>query len=271
MLIGGAIKGQLVFRRCGGEADVGIGFLEIDAGAVGTTDEQDLIMDCLAVRNNGGTLTIKLHSVRRDPQDLSDSDVGHLVTSLQYPRATEGSSGGSLFVRHSRIPAPEGRRIVLVALAIEADDDEIDPVLMHEVRGRDGIMMVRPSRPHGLDPTGMALSQIHRSSIWGWDKERWGPVSTMRLDVLDMCQELDDAMLSGEPIDPARLEELNRSHAGWILKSSFRDPKYEDFKRRMIEEGHRSEWAGILTESQTRMRDDAGARIIREIMHNEGD
>ena len=117
----------------------------------------------------------------------------------------------------------------------------------------------------------MALSQIHRSSIWGWDEERWGPVSTMRLDVLDMCQELDDAMLSDEPIDPARLEELNRSHAGWILKSSHRDPKYEDFKRRMFEEGHRSEWAGILTESQTRIRDEAGARIIREIMQNEGD
>jgi len=270
-MIGGIIKGQLVFRRCDGKADVGIGFLEIDAGAVGTTDEQDLIIDCLAGRGNSDTLSIKLHSLRHDPQDLSDSDLGHLVTSLEYPRATEGSSGGSLFVRHSRIPSPKGRMIVLVALVIEAEGDEIDPMLMHEIRGRDGIMMVRPSDSHGLDPAGMALSQIHRSPIWGWVEERWGPVSTMRLDVLDMCQELDDAMLSDEPTDPARLEELNRSHAGWILKSSHRDPKYEDFKRRMIEEGHRSEWAGILTTSQTRIRDEAGARIIREIMNDEGE
>jgi len=271
MMIGGAIKGQLVFRRCGGEADVGIGFLEIDADAADTSDAQDLIIDCLAGRGIADILSIRLHSVRRDPQDLSDSDLGHLVTSLEYPRATEGSSGGSLFVRHSRIPAPEGRRTVLVALVIEADDDEIDPTQMYEVRGRDGVMTVRPSRSHGLVPNGMALSQIHRSPIWGWGEERWGPVSTMRLDVLDMCQELDDAMLSDEPTDPARLEELNRSHAGWILKSSHRDPKYEDFKRRMIEEGHRSEWAGILTENQTRMREEAGSRIIREIMQNEGE
>ncbi|WP_298839786.1 hypothetical protein [uncultured Salinicola sp.] len=270
-MIGGAIKGQVVFRRCDGEADVGIGFIEVDADAVGVTETNDLIIDCLAGRGISDGMTVKLHSVRIDDQDLSDSDVGHLVTSLQYPRATEGSSGGSLFVRHSRIPAPEGRRTMLVALVIEADGAEIDPTLIHEVRGRDGIMMVRPSRPHGLVPNGMALSQIHRSAIWGWGEERWGPVSTMRLDVLDMCQELDDAMLSDEPTDPARIEELNRSHAGWILKSSFRDPKYENFKRRMIEEGHRSEWAGILTESQTRMRDEAGARIIREIMQNEGD
>lgn len=270
-MIAGAVKGQLIFRRCDGKADVGIGFMEIDADAAETADKQDLIMDCLANRGVGGTMRVKLHSVRHDPQDLSDSDVGNLVTSLQYPRATEGSSGGSFFVRHSRIPAPEGRRIVLVALVIEADGDEIDPMVMHEIRGRDGIVSVQPSGPHGLDLTGMALSQIHRSSIWGWDEERWGPVSTMRLDVLDMCQELDDAMLSDEPTDPARLEELNRSHAGWILKSSHRDPKYEDFKRRMIEEGHRSEWAGILTESQAKRRDEAGARIIREIMQNEGD
>ena len=269
-MISGPVKGQLIFRHCNGKADVGIGFLEIDADAAETGDRQDLIIDCLAAREIAGTFKIKLHSVRSDPQDLSDSDVGDLVTSLKYPRATERSSGGSLFIRHSRIPAPEGRRIVLVALVVEAHSGEIDPSQIHEIRGRDGNMMVQPSHPHHLEPAGMALSQIHKSPVWGWGEERWGPVSTMRLDVLDMCQELDDAMLSDEPTDPARLEELNRSHAGWILKSSFRDPKYEDFKRRMIEEGHRSEWAGILTESQAKRRDEAGARIIREIMQNEG-
>ena len=269
-MIAGAVKGQLIFRRCSGEADVAIGILEINEGAVDVTDSEDLLIDCLTQRGPSDTLGVNLHSRRKHDEDLSDCDIGQLVIQLKYPRASGGAQGGSLFIRSSSMPAPEGRQTVLVALVIEVTGEPYDPQIIHEVRGRDGIFTVRPGNPHPLEPHGKALSQIHRSAIWGWDEEKWGPLSTMRPDILALCQELQSILDEGRECDEQRRQELEKDHRiRYLISSGKSDQHYPEFRRRMIAEGHQTRWNAVITATDERNRTEAADRILRDILKNE--
>lgn len=261
------LRAQFVMRRCSGEADVGIGMIEAPIGYLETGPRADALHD-LVVDQEG---TIHFAGLRREvPSSVAESDLASALTTLEFPRAQRPWRGGSLLVRSSRAPVAVGRQIMLAAIVMEKGDHEYRDDVIHEGTIHGSSMTISetgtalPFRPHG-----MALCQIHKSPIWGWGAELIGPVSTMRLDVIDECAEADALVGDERPESAARLEQLMRGPAGWTVqaarKDRHRDHEYKQFRRKMIERFGPIDWSGWRTSAEEHERDAYALEIMRDI------
>jgi len=107
----------------------------------------------------------------------------------------------------------------------------------------------------------MALSQVHKSCLWGWDDEPWGPVSTMRLDIIDKCQAYIDRENAGQE-QPEEPDYEIRS----IVAPAWRDEEYDQFKKIMFERGMTIRWDDRLTASDSKELEHMSSEVIREIL-----
>ncbi len=267
----GNIRGQLVFRRCAGnsgrDVDVGIGILEAHPATFPAFRNHDLMIDLAWKRNKMTALPIP-GAARTTGSEYATSDLAGILCSLEYPRGAN-VAGGTLIVRTTRLTSTMNLGIYVIALVVEAGGKEIDRKAIHELKGdgtRFSIQKTEDRLP--FEPNGMSLCQIHRSSIWGWEEEKWGPVSTMRLDVLDICNQIDELRDKDErnEAENQKLHDLRRK-LGWDPTSSGKDdPQYIAFRKQMIAQGYRQDWAGRNTETREREISAAASKIIQTLM-----
>lgn len=257
------MRGQFLFRRCDGKVDVGIGILEAESQLVLPSDSQDLLIDCLAIRRLNH-MEIKLHSQRDMPEQYPDGDIGGILTNLQYPRSNNDACGGSIFARSTRYPSPTGRRTILAAIVLEAKDKEINPRQIYGLHGKNGAYVMKPSHLAEIDPAGMALAQLHKSPIWGWE-DPWGPGSTMRPDIQDECGELED-LIDAEIYNDRRTK-LEQGASGSIIRVRG-EPAFHAFRKAMKEAGHGHLWNRQITKDETDRRDQHAMDIIQKMQQD---
>lgn len=120
------------------------------------------------------------------------------------------------------------------------------------------------------ETNGMGLAQIHKLPIWGWESEKFGPVSTMRLDVIDECNELSGLIDRQNLTDKEneRLALLKRTCAGTVVVITSNDPAYAEFRREMKAELP-IKWDQWLTRQETEVREQKASEIIKKIMTRE--
>lgn len=264
-------RGQLVFRRCSGnggrDADVGIGILEAHPATFPAFRNHELMLD-LAWQREEMTALIIPGAQRTTGSEYATSDLGSILCSLDYPRGAN-VAGGTLIVRTTRLPSSANLGIYVIALVVEARGDPIDRKAIYALEGDNKrFSMSKTKRRLPFEPNGMSLCQIHRSPVWGWDKEKWGPVSTLRLDVLDICNQIDALRDKDQLSESENHQLLNlRQKLAWDPTCGGRDdPQYLAFRKQMIAQGFRQDWAGRITESQEQEKSAAASQIIQTLM-----
>lgn len=269
-----AIHGELVLRRCSGDADrmvdIHIGWLSAPKGAFKANSHQDKVLTAIRFNRDPGKVTLIDDDIRMDDL-LGEADLASSLTDIRFPGSTADDdfmSGGALIVRATNETDNRGFPVYLAALVMQEAGDEADPALIYELRGEGGSIEILPSgRTMPMSPNGMALAQVHRSPIWSIrGDELSGPVSTMRLDVLNECQRLEDMIENGTD---KKLDEYKRAAAGaagFIVDNVSRDPQYEEFRKKMIEAGFKNRWTEFETASEEARRSKKADEIVRSLL-----
>ena len=268
------VRGQLLFRRCRGDnfanVDVGIGIIETHPATFPAFRNQDILVDLACKRQHDAFSIGLIPKFRSANAECALDDIGRLVTSLQYPMGMGGgTSGGSLFIRTTKIPSPRKLSVHLVAFVVQAIGEEIDRQTIYEITGDHQSLAISPTTQKiPFEPNGMALCQVHKSPVWGWDEEPWAPVSTLRLDMLDILTELDALQYLDDPTAAqlARMAEL-RSKLTWDpTQSARKDEDFLKFRQKMMEAGFVKDWAGSTTQSQDAAFSNHAKKVIRDLL-----
>ena len=266
------LKGELVARRCPGDridhVDVFIGWMSASNGFAKASRSTDILTTI--ARFTATPSEIMLLGEDLPTHDMvPDADLANSLTSVRLPGSTADDdfiSGGALLIRATEISDAQGNP---VCLAMQATGEEIDPETILEFEGDASAISLRPSgRKLPKSPIGMALSQIHRSPVWKITDKLTGPISTMRLDVLDECQELEDLLKEGV----TQGDDYDRLMAGparMIVHNITGDLQYQIFREKMIEEGCSNLWKSFEDEDAAKKREDMADQIIRDLLSRE--
>lgn len=192
-------------------------------------------------------------------------DTAGLVTSLEFPAPPEwmGMGGGGLILRQMRHPASTPGYSTYNALLVcrntprNLDHKTIYDLAETPMRG----LALSASCELDFEPNGMALSQISKAPIWGWDDEPWGINSTLALSAIDEAQAYQDREDAGIP-HPDDLSINVRS-----LFYHYRDKEFLEFTRKMKAAGHNLRWDATPTKTQTEKYEEAANAIIRDILN----
>ena len=278
MSICSEMRGQFVFRDCGpttnrsiagadvqrsdNQAYAGVGIIEVATNAYPSEQILPILWHGRAV-SNAATLTIAAEGAKLERHQRA-SDLADLATHLQIPRpkADTGLQGGGLVLRETRLSTVEGRSIYLALLILSLEPDSIDCDLRYELSGAS----LKASTPLSFDPAGMALPQIQKLPIWGWDEEPWGPVSTLALDIIDEAMKIEP--LTNRPRTAAeeqRYQKHMRGPAGDLFRSREHDDKFSCYLRALRHRVPPLSWDGRITQAQQATREKLTASIIREL------
>jgi len=222
-----------------------------------------------------------------DPRDLRDwihvSDLGSLVSHQMWSIPRDGINGGSIFVRKTRMTAREGMEVFAFSGVMRFNGDRIDETCVHEIApgnriglgttlaGATGFEVVaRTPQPELGNTNGMSFASFLKLPVWGWADEPCGFRSTMRLDVIDECDELLDLFDAGETtLTSEQAAWLDAGEAGGIVGTravSRNDPEYKRFQEIMLEDGPRLRFDAVLTRSELAREEERAARAV-ERMH----
>jgi hypothetical protein len=233
------------------------------------------VLHDFALLGSGGRVMLSFQGEERMlPDHAGASDLAGLATSIEAYAPCRmlgdlGWGGGTMVLRETRAPSPEGTGLALVLAIARAPAGAFEDATMADlaVHSRsDGSL--RPASG-SIDVTGRcdpdmvrgeALTSIHKMPLWGWGAEPHGFASTMRLDVIDDCTRMQEIALSGEG-DPEEIERLRRSTMGTVEMGG--DPMFDEFRRLMNEEGLVGPFDETPGLSLVSRRDEAAARIVR--------
>lgn len=272
------IRGELVLRRCrgndGNEVDIHVGWLSAPKDTFRVHADADRMMT--AARFTASPHSIMLLGGRLTTRDiLPDSDLASNLTRIRFPGSVSEEddfvSGGALILRATRQDDERGMPVMLAALVMQATGPEADPAIIYEVRGKATSLSMTPTkRRFPMQPNGMALTQIHRSPVWSIDgDELCGPVSTMRLDVLDECQRLED-LIAQDPTadrsDDPEYRRLTSGPAGMLVTNITRDPQYAAYRRRMADEGLTYPWNEFVSASYVATVEAKSSEIVKSLL-----
>lgn len=284
-------RGQLVARLGqddGRNRDYAIaGILKVPEGSL----KGESILGFLATtgRTFGGIIASPAN--KPDQRDLRDwihvSDLGELVRHQMWSIPMDGLDGGSIFVRRTRMPAREGMEIFAFSGVMRFNGERIDETCVHElapgsriglgttVAGATGFDVVaRTPHPELENTVGMGFSSFLKLPIWGWGDEPCGFRSTMRLDVLDDCEELMALLESGQTtLSSEHAAWLDAGEAGGIVGTravSRNDPDYKRFLEIMREDGPRIRLDAVLSRSEFAREEERAAMAFDRMRETGG-
>lgn len=260
------MKGQILFRQLRwdapypsmttGNAHAGVGVIDMPEGYLPEETILGLIWHDDSLLFTGEKIPIEAN--------YNYHDLATHVTNLDFPAPPEdtGLAGGGLILRRTRKPsATPGHIVCLALLVVRNVPREFDRKTIYDIAEKTrGIPVLTAGQVIGFEPNGMALSQIHKSPIWGWDEEPWGPVSTLNLSAIDDIHAYMEREEAGTPQPDDLHAEIK-----WLMKPKA-DSDYDEFKRRMRTAGHVQRWDAILTRSQTEAHERAASQIVRDIL-----
>jgi len=269
--IEGIRRGQVIYRRCSDNVDVGLGILEVeDDFPIG--ENKDLFLDVVAFgdcaeRQIVSVVSEKTMPLYSPPNYYKDHELAGIATDIQSYRAKDLWRGGSLVIRATRKTSKNGHKIALMMIMTESAEN---PSNHQKILAFDDIVHTTAISQIRDETNGMGLAQIHKLPIWGWESEKFGPVSTMRLDVIDECNELSGLIDRQNLTDKEneRLALLKRTCAGTVVVITSNDPAYAEFRREMKAELP-IKWDQWLTRQETEVREQKASEIIKKIMTRE--
>jgi hypothetical protein len=227
---------------------------------------------CL-VSDFGGTLSFSGKDTGPScDQDLSCSEIDSFLTSMDFPRAGAvhealGWGAGGMVLRDTRGPSSPGTTLAVIAIGLCLPEYALpDAHMASFVVGGDDVPNVAKLKVEGpcrLATNGTQLSQIHRMPLWGWDDERFGFSSTLRLDVIDKCTRLEAMMIEGT----ASIEELTRlQREVHMAVQDNTDPIFARYRRLAAAQGMVLPWDSTPTESEMTTSDDAVALLVKQLL-----
>lgn len=268
--IEGIRRGQVIYRRCS-DVDVGMGVLEVEDDFP-ISENKDLFLDIVAFGDCAERQIVRVISVKTMPAYASenyyrDHEMASIATDIQSHRARDMWRGGSLIIRATRKTSKNGRKIALMMIMTEGAENQSHH---QKILAFDDILHTTAISQIRDETNGMALAQIHKLPIWGWEPVKFGPVSTIRLDVIDECNELSN-LIDKQDITESETERLNllkKTIAGQVVQTGSNDPNYAAFRLQMKKDMPLA-WDQWLTRQETEVREQKAAEIIREIMTRE--
>lgn len=259
-----AFRGQMLFRRVGRHRMVGLGIVEMRTAYSPVTDVRDVRFQITLLDESP---TERQFLVSNEPEILrhiGDMDLGSSLTHLNYRLGIGNRPGGSLILRRTRKAGRSGCDILMAAIVLKDAEVDFDHKQIQAISGENGTFFVRPEQSVPFEPNGMALPSFLREPVWGWDNEPWGFYSTLRLDVIDQCQEMADLLEGRLPSDPPREAELAKGPAGSIVKyPRDRDNEYRKFVAAIAHDVPR--WDEVVTASRNQELSERAAAIVRNL------
>lgn len=272
------LRGQLCLYEArtdarGWSSSGGVGIVEIPAGTL----EAERIMPFVGLPLGTDHLFVTADYHPRRIQDAGHELSDHVRTA-QWPRPAResGIAGGGMFFRKTRIPAPDGREIMTVAICMYAPAGTVRSQMMYSLSGAmeagsrpAKLSMHSPRESALLAENGIGMSALLKRAAWGWNDEPFALQSTMRLDVIDDAMEsralLDLVDRSDE--QETRLQTLRRTEGFQVVAGNSREDRdYAEF-RRMVESEHpHDDWTKPVTARQLDERHAVVERAVREML-----
>lgn len=279
------IRGQLIVwdMRAEPKSDfkitnyAGVGIVEAPTG---TLPEHQMHGFIGLADRDGGLLLPPTGHMRDISTDVRAHEIGYTVTNPIWPRPSpaSGVNGGGFYFRRTRMPAPIGREILMIAIVATLDSGELANNHRYDLSanarplGLPGHgLALKLTKAENLDDqieTGQSLAQLLKNPIWGWNAEKFGFVSTMDLQTIDECQRYDDLISEQKPSaeQQAEIEELNHTEAGWILCNHRHDVKFAHFTQQMNDHEPPYRWDGFVTAASEQRREKIAKTIIQRLM-----
>ena len=213
--------------------------------------------------------------------DYALSDLGGLATEEIWsrPDALSGLMGGSLLLRRTRAPAPTGRSVMTALIVASLPAGSLHDGHLIEGQGNAGLehfpvkqqrlaLNLHTGKPADL-PLGVSLSQILKLPFWGWESEHYAFRSTLGLEIIDACTTIG-RLRAADHLTEEELDELARiegSAIRFIVQNTAQDPKYAEFKKRIVAECGPAQWDAVDTAEMLKERDALADRVMREILN----
>lgn len=199
--------------------------------------------------------------------DLSSTTDHEFRNAGEIHRAMGWSAGG-LILRDTRMPTTPGTTIVSVMGCICAPAGTLPDAHMATLvvdprpgdETRPGRGRLRIEGPCPIPTNGMSLSQVHKSTLWGWGPELRGFRSLMRLDVVDAATRLQQLLVSEDP-DPEDVAKLKKITGSCVTES---DPMFVEFRKRITARGALMPWDATPTQAE----DDAHEAVVRDVLRD---
>lgn len=263
-------------RRPAGHAYGMVGVVEVD-DAILWDREKSHGFACLVSGSSG---RLSFSGTSESPQyrdDVAFSEIDSFLTTMDFPRASEvhealGWGSGGMVLRDTRGPSSPGTTLATTAIAMCLPEPILPDAHMasFEVSG-DGTpttAKLRVENPCALKTNGINLAQVLKLPLWGWGDEPFGFSSTMRLDSIDLCTKVQQAMIDGDP-SPEESFRLRASVQHSVQDNS--DPIFTAFRRRAHAEGLVRPWDATMTASEMLSKDKASNILIHELLAMHGE
>ena len=281
------MRGQWVFRDCGptvsrtnptphskGQNDqgyVGVGIIEAETDML--PPEEILPVLWPDSKNNMQSGLYVSKEGKKTAAHLKSCELADIVTHIDVPRPQNYTNmkGGALILRKTRLPCRQGHTIYVALLVLSLKKGLLNCAhhynsYGHTVDGLTVFSTMAMQEPLTFDPTGMALPQIHKLPIWGWDEEPWAPVSTLALDVIDQAMILEPLTSRPRtPMEERRYQKYMKGPAGEIFRSRETHDDFGKYLRAIRHQMPPLKWDGKITASEQAIRDDLTAKIVREL------
>jgi hypothetical protein len=199
-------------------------------------------------------------------------DLGGLVHETKWPRPDPlfGIGGGGILFRDCRMPAPEGRKIVLVLAVASLPTGTLLNHHIYDVTGsaETGGAFSLSSPVDSEIPMGESLSTLLKLPLWGWGDEKIGFVSTMDLPSIDHCiryEELD-TLETRTPEQDAELEAIRRGELGWVFKFSATDRTYQAYRREMLKIRPNPRWDRVMSKSEQEAESELCTKVLKRVL-----
>jgi hypothetical protein len=270
------IRGQLCLYvqstdRHGWAAAGGVGIVEAPTG----TFRPERILSFLDHPLNAGHLVAVGDYADQEVEDHGEEMADH-VRSSQWPRPAPGTgiAGGGIMLRRTRVPAPQGREIMTLAVCMYAPAGTVAGQRLYSLTGRgdagsppDMLVMHDPEPCPMLAENGIGMTALLKRPAWGWESEKFALQSTMRLDVVDGAREVRRIMDLERPSDEERLrlEGLRHTPAWGVIRTARDEPMFDEFRRRMGCEAPFDDWSRPVSAAQLAARSARAEAVVRDL------
>jgi len=208
----------------------------------------------------------------RYEEDVSFSEIDSFLTGMEFPRASEvheamGWGAGGMVLRDTRGPSSPGTTLATIAIAMCLPDACLPDGHMASFEATGGetptTARLRLEEPCAMTTNGVNLAQVLKMPLWGWGDEPFGFSSTMRLDSIDLCTRVQDAMIAGD-LTVEESHRLRSSVQHCVQDNS--DPVFAAFRRRAAADGLVRPWDSTMTASEMLSKDKASEILIGELL-----
>lgn len=176
---------------------------------------------------------------------------------------------GVAILRETRFPGTEGKTTYAALCLLRSPVPMVPLRTMLTLGGKVGRnlgLLDSVEMPTSF-PTGCAISEVYDDSVWGFGAEPRGIGTTLRMDVVDLCEEYKrlGELPERTPEQEERRQFLRRGVAGSVMRIGEDDGLFAEFKRRMKEAGVERPMAWYPTQANRDGVEAEAKRIIEEL------